>query len=103
MRKFTTGHVFFVLLVLLVLLITITIIIVHVLCQVQATSSPNVLQKLARVLKEKASQDFDRIVKGTSKTREKLGVVEELFTYWVLEDADQELEELEDALIVRSD
>lgn len=27
-------------------------------------------------------------------------VVEELFTYWVLEDADQELEELEDALIV---
>ena len=39
-------------------------------------------------------------MKGTSKTREKLGVVEELFTYWVLEDADQELEELEDALIV---
>jgi hypothetical protein len=27
-------------------------------------------------------------------------VVEELFAYWVLEDADQELEELEDALIV---
>jgi len=27
-------------------------------------------------------------------------VVEELFTYWVLEDADQEFEELEDALIV---
>lgn len=39
-------------------------------------------------------------MKGTSKTREKLGVVEELFTYWVLEDADTELEELEDALIV---
>jgi hypothetical protein len=30
-----------------------------------------------------------------------LGVLEELFTYWNLEDADDELEELEDALIVR--
>lgn len=29
-------------------------------------------------------------------------VIEELFTYWNLEDADQTLEELEDALIVRS-
>ena len=67
--------------------------------QVQA-SSTGMLQKLARVFKEKASQDLDRIMKGTSKTREKLGVVEELFTYWVFEDADQELEELEDALIV---
>lgn len=67
--------------------------------QAQA-STPGVLQKLARVFKEKAQQDYDRIIKGTSKTREKLGVVEELFTYWVLEDADQELEELEDALIM---
>lgn len=32
------------------------------------------LQKLARVFKEKAQQDVDRIFKGTSKTREKLGV-----------------------------
>ena len=64
-------------------------------------SSTGVLQKIARVLREKASQDLERIMRGTSKTREKLGVVEELFTYWVLEDADQELEELEDALIVR--
>ena len=39
-----------------------------------STSSASVLQKLARVLKEKAQQDFERIVKGTSKTREKLGV-----------------------------
>jgi len=29
-------------------------------------------------------------------------VLEELFTYWNLEDADDELEELEDALIVRA-
>ena len=51
---------------------------------------------MARVVKEKASQDFSRIVKGTEKTRKKLGVLEELFTYWNLEDADDELEELED-------
>lgn len=37
-------------------------------------STTGVLQKLARVFKEKAAQDLDRIVKGTSKTREKLGV-----------------------------
>ena len=92
------------------------------------------LQKLGRVLKEKAQGDLDRVFKGTSKTRQKLGVkkvyclgfcsrtsgcyichtvthvcscmllqvVEELFTYWSLEDADDTLEELEEALIVSS-
>lgn len=42
--------------------------------QATATSGGGVLQKLARVFKEKAQQDLSRIVKGTSKTREKLGV-----------------------------
>ena len=45
--------------------------------QAQASSSSTgvgVFQKLARVFKEKAQQDLDRIIKGTSKTREKLGV-----------------------------
>ncbi len=32
------------------------------------------LQKLGRVLREKASTDLDRILHGASKTREKLGV-----------------------------
>jgi hypothetical protein len=32
------------------------------------------LQKLGRVLKEKAATDLERITKGASKTREKLGV-----------------------------
>ncbi|KAI3432381.1 hypothetical protein D9Q98_003937 [Chlorella vulgaris] len=68
--------------------------------QATATSGGGVLQKLARVFKEKAQQDLSRIVKGTSKTREKLGVIEELFTYWNLDDADATLEELEDALIM---
>ena len=43
------------------------------LLQVQA-AGPGVLQKLGRVLKEKALGDFDRVFQGTSKTREKLGV-----------------------------
>lgn len=35
---------------------------------------PSILEKLGRVLKEKAVGDFERVFKGTSKTREKLGV-----------------------------
>ncbi|KAK9809919.1 hypothetical protein WJX72_001739 [[Myrmecia] bisecta] len=69
---------------------------------VQAQASAGgvgVFQKLGRVLKEKAQGDLDRIFKGASKTREKLGVVDELLTYWNLEDAEDTLEELEEALI----
>lgn len=41
---------------------------------VALAAGPNILQKLGRVLKEKAAGDLDRVFKGTSKTREKLGV-----------------------------
>ena len=41
-------------------------------CTVAA--APGILQKLGRVLKEKATGDLDRVFKGTKKTREKLGV-----------------------------
>lgn len=41
---------------------------------VHATSGTGLLQRLGRVLKEKAAGDFDRFFKGTSKTRERLGV-----------------------------
>ncbi len=34
----------------------------------------NFLSKLGRVFKEKAQGDFDRLFKGTSKARERLGV-----------------------------
>lgn len=37
-------------------------------------SAPGLLQRLGRVLKEKAAGDIDRFIKGTSKTRERLGV-----------------------------
>jgi hypothetical protein len=63
--------------------------------------NPGILQRLGRVLKEKASGDFDRFFKGTVKTRERLGLVDELLTFWTLEDYETTLEELEEALIVR--
>ncbi|KFM26772.1 Signal recognition particle receptor FtsY [Auxenochlorella protothecoides] len=57
------------------------------------------LQKLARVFREKAAEDAGRMFKGAKKSRERLGVVNEILTYWRLEDADATLEDLEDALI----
>ena len=44
--------------------------------QVRTSSAPapGLLQRLGRVLKEKASGDFERFFKGTVKTRERLGV-----------------------------
>ena len=40
----------------------------------QTEASPGLLAKLGRVLKEKAAGDYERFFKGTSKTRERLGV-----------------------------
>jgi len=51
---------------------------------------------LGRVLKEKAESDFNRVFKGVSKTRENLAVIDELLTYWNLNEADTILEELEE-------
>eukprot|EP00210_Caulerpa_lentillifera_P003416 g3259.t1 len=59
-----------------------------------------VLQKVGRVLREKALGDFGRIFEGTSKTREQLGIMEELLAYWTLESSEDTLEELEDTLIM---
>lgn len=42
--------------------------------QASAAQGPGLLQRLGRVLKEKAAGDFDRFFKGTTKTRERLGV-----------------------------
>ncbi|BDA40777.1 Signal recognition particle receptor FtsY [Coccomyxa sp. Obi] len=66
---------------------------------VSAGAGAGLLQKLGRVLREKAVTDLERITKGTNKTREKLGVVDELFSYWTLEDSEDTLEQLEDLLI----
>ncbi|GFR49985.1 hypothetical protein Agub_g12129 [Astrephomene gubernaculifera] len=60
---------------------------------------PSLLQRLGRVIKEKAAGDFDRFFKGTSKTRERLGLVDELLAFWSLEDYEASLEELEEVLL----
>lgn len=52
------------------------------------------------MLKEKTQKDLDRLKQGMSKSQQKMGVVEELLTFWRLEDTDQTLEELEEALIM---
>ena len=44
---------------------------------VNAVQTGGMLQKLGRVLKEKAQSDLNRVFTGTSKTREKLGVRDE--------------------------
>ncbi|KXZ50743.1 hypothetical protein GPECTOR_15g428 [Gonium pectorale] len=64
-----------------------------------ASGGPGLLQRLGRVIKEKAAGDFDRFFKGTSKTRERLGLVDEMLALWSLEDYEESLEELEEVLI----
>mmetsp|Transcript_6525 Transcript_6525/g.23443 ORF Transcript_6525/g.23443 Transcript_6525/m.23443 type:complete len:369 (-) Transcript_6525:1362-2468(-) len=56
-------------------------------------------KKFGRILEEKAKADWNRVFQGTEKTRERLGVVDELLAYWNLDDSEDTLEELEDALI----
>jgi signal recognition particle GTPase len=65
----------------------------------EAPKGANPLAKLSRVLQEKARGDFDRVFKGTAKTRKRLSDVEELLLFWNMDEADDQLEELEDALI----
>jgi hypothetical protein len=52
--------------------------------------------RLGRLIKEKAKSDVDKLFSGFSKTRENLSVVDELLTYWNLEDTDRVLDELEE-------
>ena len=55
--------------------------------------------KLASVLKKKTQNDIDRVFNGTSKTREKLGMVNDVLALWRLEDFDETLDELEETLL----
>jgi hypothetical protein len=41
-----------------------------------AAGGPGLLQRMGRLLKEKAAGDFERFFQGTTKTRERLGVRE---------------------------
>lgn len=44
--------------------------------------------KFGRILKEKAKADLKRVFEGTEKTRERLGVVDELLAYWKVEESE---------------
>jgi len=66
---------------------------------VRASGGPNLLQRIGRLVREKGQSDFDRVFKGTAKTRERLSVVDELLGIWSLDDYEDTLEELEEALI----
>ena len=57
------------------------------------------LSKLTSVLKKKTQSDFDRVISGTSKTREKLSYMDEILGLWRLEDLDDTLDELEETLL----
>jgi hypothetical protein len=46
------------------------------------------LGNFGKVLQEKAKADFSKVFQGTEKTREKMGVVDELLAYWKLGDSE---------------
>jgi len=64
-----------------------------------AAKSEGMITKLARVFSEKAKSDYERVFGAMDKTRERLSVADELFTYWQLDEYEEALEELEDVLL----
>ena len=58
------------------------------------------LGRLGRVFKEKAKSDIQLLFSGFSKTRENLAVVDELLTYWNLDESENILDELEEVLLM---
>lgn len=58
------------------------------------------LGRLGRVIKEKAKSDIQLLFSGFSKTRENLAVVDELLTYWNLDESENILDELEEVLLL---
>lgn len=60
--------------------------------------------KFARTIQEKAKADIERtknLFSGLESITSEMGVIDELISFWNLEDADATLEKLEDALIER--
>jgi fused signal recognition particle receptor len=58
------------------------------------------LGRLGRVFKEKAKSDIQLLFSGFSKTRENLAVVDELLTYWNLDESENILDELEEVCLM---
>ncbi|EKX46371.1 hypothetical protein GUITHDRAFT_86810 [Guillardia theta CCMP2712] len=64
----------------------------------------NFFSKFARTIVEKAKADVDRIdrlFRGLESVRSDMSVIDELLAYWNLDETDQTLEKLEEALIMR--
>jgi len=60
--------------------------------------------KLSRTIQEKATADIERtrrLFTGLESITSDMGVIDELLSFWNLEEADSTLEKLEDALIAR--
>eukprot|EP00898_Chlorokybus_atmophyticus_P006080 jgi/Chlat1/6473/Chrsp45S00470 len=64
------------------------------------SKGPGLLGRLGRVFKEKAKADLDRVFNGMSRTRQNLAVIDELVAFWKLNETDDMLDELEEALLV---
>jgi len=64
-----------------------------------ATRAEFSVGKLASVFAKKTQGDLDRVFKGTSKTRERLGYMDEVLALWRLDDLEDTLEELEETLL----
>jgi signal recognition particle GTPase len=64
----------------------------------------NFFSKFARTIVEKARADVERtkrLFQGLELVRSDMSVIDELLSFWNLEDADTTLEKLEEALITR--
>jgi signal recognition particle GTPase len=64
----------------------------------------NFFSKFARTIVEKARADVERtkrLFQGLELIRSDMSVIDELLSFWNLEDADTTLEKLEEALITR--
>lgn len=64
-----------------------------------ASSQPDAMRRLGTVIREKAAADWKRLTEGTQKSRASFSVVDELSALWNLEESDEILEEIEEALL----
>ena len=70
----------------------------------QSANPTNFFSKFARTIMEKAKADVERtkrLFQGLELVRSDMSVIDELLSFWNLQDADVTLEKLEEALITR--
>ena len=70
----------------------------------QSSTTGNFFSKFARTILEKAKADVERtkrLFQGLELVRSDMSVIDELLSFWNLDEADTTLEKLEEALITR--